>query len=109
MADGYIDFSAMHREIISVFVVVPLRELTNQAKWLRIFVSLGLRGLYANPPTSGASLPPVTLLLDEFGQLGTVGEISKALAAARGYSIQLIMILQSLSQLEKHALQRRLE
>jgi type IV secretion system protein VirD4 len=102
MADGYIDFAAMHREIITVYVVVPLRELTNQAKWLRIFVSLALRGLYANPPASGAPLPPVTFLLDEFGQLGTVGEISKALTAARGYSIQLIMILQSLSQLEKH-------
>ena len=102
MADGYIDFAAMHREIVTVYVIVPLRELTNQAKWLRIFVSLALRGLYANPPTTGAPLPPVTFLLDEFGQLGPVGEISKALTAARGYSIQLVMILQSLSQLEKH-------
>jgi hypothetical protein len=38
-------------------------------------------GLYANPPTSGGTMPPVTFLLDEFGQIGTVGEISKALTA----------------------------
>ena len=33
MSDGYIDFAAMHREIITVYCIVPLRELTNQAKW----------------------------------------------------------------------------
>ncbi len=96
MSDGYIDFAAMHREIMTVYCIVPLRELTNQAKWLRIFVSLALRSLYANPPTDGAKLPPVLFLLDEFANLGALSEISKALTAARGYSVQLMMILQNL-------------
>jgi type IV secretory pathway TraG/TraD family ATPase VirD4 len=35
------------------------------------------------------------LLLDEFANLGRLDEISKALTAARGYSIQLFMVLQA--------------
>jgi len=100
MSNGYIDFAAMHREIMTVYCIVPLRELTNQAKWLRIFVSLALRSLYANPPTDGVKLPPVLFLLDEFANLGALNEISKALTAARGYSIQLMMIVQNLGQLK---------
>lgn len=102
MSDGYIPFSRMHEEIISVFYIVPLRELTNQAKALRIFISIALRSLYANPPTNGATLPPVLFLLDEFANLGALSEVSKALTAARGYSIQLMMILQNLGQLKHH-------
>jgi type IV secretion system protein VirD4 len=102
MSDGYIDFAAMHREITTAYLIVPLRELTNQAKALRIFVSIALRSLYANPPTNGATLPPVLFLLDEFANLGALSEVSKALTAARGYSIQLMMILQNLGQLKTH-------
>jgi type IV secretion system protein VirD4 len=102
MSDGYIDFAAMHREITTVYLIAPLRELANQAKWLRIFISIALRSLYANPPTDGVKLPPILFLLDEMGQLGAVNEISKALTAARGYSIQLLMVLQSLSQIKAH-------
>jgi type IV secretion system protein VirD4 len=68
-----------------------------------MFVNLALRGLYQNPPTSGATLPPVLFMLDEFGScLGRLEEIIKALGAARDYSIQLFMVLQSLSQLKAH-------
>ena len=83
MSEGYIDFAAMHREITTIYLIAPLRELTIQAKWLRIFVSLALRSLYANPPTNGARLPPIMFLLDEMGQIGAVNDISKALTAAR--------------------------
>jgi type IV secretion system protein VirD4 len=97
-----IDFSALHREIVSIFLVLPVHELTAQAKWLRMFVNCALRGLYKSPPTSGVTLPPVLMILDEFANLGRLDEILKALGASRDYSIQLMMILQSLSQLKAH-------
>jgi type IV secretion system protein VirD4 len=97
-----IDFGALHREIVSIFLVLPVHQLTTQAKWLRMFVNLALRGLYASPPTSGATLPPILMILDEFANLGRLEEIIKALGASRDYSIQLMMILQSLSQLKAH-------
>jgi type IV secretory pathway TraG/TraD family ATPase VirD4 len=99
-----IDFGALHREITTIYLIMPVHELTgNGAKLLRMFVNLALRGLYQNPPTSGATLPPVLFMLDEFGScLGRLEEIIKALGAARDYSIQLFMVLQSLSQLKAH-------
>jgi len=99
---GAIDFGALHHEMTTIYLILPVHELQAQAKWLRMFVSLALRGLYKNPPTSGATLPPVLFILDEFANLGRLQEIIKALGAARDYSIQLFMVLQSLSQLKAH-------
>jgi type IV secretion system protein VirD4 len=101
---GAIEWGALHRGITTIFLVAPVHELTgNGAKLLRLFVNLALRGLYQNPPTSGATLPPVLFMLDEFGScLGRLEEVIKALGAARDYSIQLFMVLQSLSQLKAH-------
>jgi type IV secretion system protein VirD4 len=100
---GAIDFGALHREITTIYLIMPVHELTgNGAKHLRMFINLALRGLYQNPPTSGATLPPVLFMLDEFAALGRLEEIIKALGAARDYSIQLFMVLQSLSQLKAH-------
>jgi type IV secretion system protein VirD4 len=97
-----IDFGALHREITTIWLILPVHELTTQAKPLRMFVNLALRGLYKKPPTSGVTLPPVLFMLDEFANLGRLEEIIKALGASRDYSIQLMMILQSLSQLKAH-------
>jgi type IV secretion system protein VirD4 len=102
---GAIDWSALHhREITTIYLILPVHELTgNGAKLLRLCVNLALRGLYQNPPIGGAALPRVLLLLEEFGScLGRLEEVIKALGAARDYSIQLFMVLQSLSQLKAH-------
>jgi type IV secretion system protein VirD4 len=101
---GAIDFGALHREITTIYLILPVHELTgNGARFLRMFVNCALRGLYQNPPTGGATLPPVTLFLDEFGScLGRLEEVIKANGAARDYSIQLFIVLQSLSQLRAH-------
>jgi type IV secretion system protein VirD4 len=102
MTGPAIDFAEFHRSITTLFVCLPMHELTAQAKWLRLLVNLSLRGLYQNPPTNGATLPPVAMILDEFANVGRLTEIIKALGAARDYSIQLFMVLQSLSQLKAH-------
>ncbi len=98
-----IDFGALHREITTIYLMTPVHELSGGGgKLLRMFVNLALRGLYQNPPTGGATLPPVLFMLDEFGNLGRLQEIVTALGAARDYSIQLFMALQSLAQLKAH-------
>ncbi len=102
MMGGAIDFGALHREITTIYLILPVHELQAKAKWLRMFVGLALRGLYKSPPTAGAALPPVLFILDEFANLGRLQEIIKALGAARDYSVQLFMVLQNLSQLKAH-------
>ncbi len=96
---GAIPFGALHREITTIYLILPAHELLAQAKWLRLFVSLALRELYKNPP-SNPTLPPVLLMLDEFGNLGWLSEIENALNLSRGYRIQLWMFLQNLAQLK---------
>ncbi len=98
---GAIDFAALHREITTIYLILPADELIAQAKWLRLFVNLTLRKLYKSaPPVGAATLPPVLLMLDEFGNLGGLAEIENALNLSRGYRIQLWMFLQNLAQLK---------
>jgi type IV secretion system protein VirD4 len=94
-----IDFGELHREITTIYLILPAHELTSQAKWLRLFANLALRELYKHRP-SKPMLPPVLFLLDEFGNLGWLSEIETALNLSRGYRIQLWMFLQNLAQLK---------
>jgi type IV secretion system protein VirD4 len=99
---GAIDFGSLHREITTIYLILPLKELTKQAKWLRLFVNVALAKLYEFAPVGRATLPPVTLILDEFGNLGRLSQIVTALTTARGLRIQLWMFLQNLAQLKTH-------
>jgi type IV secretion system protein VirD4 len=96
---GGIDFGDMHKQITTVYVVLPVNQLRKQAKWLRMFVNLALSDLFKAPPRV-ATLPPVLFMLDEFGNLGRLPEILNAMNIARDYRIQLWMFLQNLEQLK---------
>jgi len=97
-----IDFGALHREVTTIYLILPLKELTKQAKWLRLFVNVALSKLYETAPIGRAVLPPVMLVLDEFGNLGKLSQIVTALTTARGLRIQLWVFLQNLAQLKTH-------
>jgi type IV secretion system protein VirD4 len=99
MKGGAIDFAAMHKEVTTVYVILPVGQLAKQAKWLRMFFKLAFAELFENPPRV-ATLPPVMMFLDEFGNLGNLPEVLAALNIARDYRIQLWMFLQHLQQLE---------
>src|SRR5277367_572122 len=98
---GAIDFGALHRKITTIYLILPTGELTDQAKWLRIFINLALRNLYESAPTDDKppTLPPVLILLDEFGNLGRLQEVVKALNMVRSARVQLFFFLQNIGQL----------
>jgi type IV secretion system protein VirD4 len=97
---GAIDFGALHREVTTIYLILPPYLLVSMAKWLRLFVNLSLMQLYKHPPTRGAALPPVLFMLDEFGNLGRLSQILNALNISRDYSLQLWMFLQNSGQLK---------
>jgi len=99
---GAIDFGSLHHEVTTIYLILPLKELTKQAKWLRLFVNVALAKLYETAPVGRATLPPVMLMLDEFGNLGRLSQIVTALTTARGLRIVLWMFLQNLAQLKTH-------
>ena len=98
---GAIDFAALHREITTIYVILPVGQLEKQAKWLRLFVNLALEALFEEAPPV-ALLPRVLFLLDEFGNLGRLPKILNALQIARDYRVQLFCLLQNLQQLKTH-------
>ncbi len=99
---GAIPFADFHKEIVTVFVVLPVDQLHEQAKWLRMFVNMAIAKLLRAAPAV-ATLPPVLFMLDEFGNLGRLPEILKVLNIARDLRIQLWMFLQNLDQLKKES------
>jgi type IV secretion system protein VirD4 len=96
------DWNLMKREIVTVYLVLPADRLDSHANYLRLIVTSALRSLLRSPPSE--TLPPVLFVLDEFAQLGYLPPIENAAAIARGFGVQLWMILQDLNQL--HALYR---
>ena len=97
---GAIDFASMHKDITTIYVILPVNQLRKQAKWLRMFVNVAMAELLKAPPRV-ASLPPVLFMLDEFGNLGRLPEILNVLNIARDLRLQLWMFLQNLEQLKK--------
>lgn len=91
------DFADMKKQKISVFLILPLKHLRAQARWLRLLVTSAIDAL-TNEPKPGDSR--VLFLLDEFAQLDKLEAIEKALALVRGYGIQLWPFVQDLPQLK---------
>lgn len=95
------DFTDMRREIVTVYLILPIGCLITHAKWLRLIITVALRALYEPQPVSQKhNLPPVLFVLDEFAQLGRLDVIEAALGIARGSGVQLWPFLQDLNQLK---------
>ena len=50
---GAIDFAAMHDEITTIYVILPVHQLREQSKWLRMFINLALSEFFKRKITSG--------------------------------------------------------
>ena len=92
------DFADMRKETITVYLILPARELHTHANWLRLVIAAALRALTREQHARGQK--PVTLILDEFAQLGHLSTIENAMSMARGYGVQLWPFLQDLTQLQ---------
>jgi type IV secretion system protein VirD4 len=94
-------FAEMHKEIISVFIVLPLGQLTKQSKWLRQFVNLAVNVFLRAAPRAGeAKLPPVLMMLDEFGNVGRLTELLNVLNVSAALRLQIAFFLQTVEQLK---------
>jgi len=85
---------------LSLYLCLPVRELHNHGRWLRLIVMLGLgemERLGHKPPATGH---PVLFLLDEFASLGYMRPVEAAAAYIAGYGVKLWLILQDLQQLQ---------
>lgn len=82
---------------LSVFVILPGEYLDTCSKWFRVLVASAIRELLANREGQ-----VVTMLLDEFAQLGHLSALENVIALARGYGLRLWPVVQDLTQLRRH-------
>lgn len=89
------DFADLKRGPVVVYLVLPLRSLAAQARWLRLLLSSALGRLLTDEPGGR-----VLFLMDEFAQLGHLEIIEKTMCASAGLGVQLWPFLQSTDQLQ---------
>jgi type IV secretion system protein VirD4 len=89
------DFAAMKDKPTTVYLVLPLRAVEAQARWLRLVLSSALGRIMTDEPGER-----VLFLMDEFAQLGHLGVIERSMAAAAGLGVQLWPFVQDIHQLK---------
>ncbi|MGE4046255.1 MAG: type IV secretory system conjugative DNA transfer family protein [Acetobacteraceae bacterium] len=94
------DFSRLRREPITCYVCLPAHELEAFNPWLKLVVSTCLNTVYEQAGTAGHR---VTMMLSEYAQLASGGELKPIIAAlgqGAGYGVQLApIVLQDINQL----------
>lgn len=90
-------FADMKREAITVYLVLPFKQIAAQARWLRLLITSAIEELTEEPQPGDKR---VLFMLDEFAQLGRLHAVERALALVRGYGVQLWPFLQDLPQLK---------
>jgi type IV secretion system protein VirD4 len=80
----------------TIYLVIPPKYLVPYAAWQRLLVARALEAF-----AERTSQVPVLFLLDEFAQLGRLQKVEEAFGLMAGYGVQLAVVVQNLSQLEK--------
>lgn len=100
LAHGGCDFSAMKRELVTVYLILPATRLSVHGAWLRVIVTAALQAFMRTP--TNPSLPRPLLILNEVGQLGQLEPLANAMGIARGFGVQIMTVWQSLAQIKTH-------
>lgn len=90
-------FADLKREKITVYLVLPFKQMEAQGRWLRLLITSAIEELTDEPRKGDGR---VLFMLDEFAQLGRLPAIERALALVRGYGVQLWPFVQDLPQLK---------
>lgn len=95
--------SALTARPTTIYLVLPATRLATHSKWLRLVVNLAIAAIERKPVRDlekGAL--PVWLMLEEFAALGEMRSIEMAAGFMAGMGCKLWVVLQDLTQLQKH-------
>jgi type IV secretion system protein VirD4 len=98
MAKGGVDWRLLGDRTCTVYVILPPEMVETHSIWLRLVIAAAMRALYRPRPDGVVC----AFWLNEFAALGRLQPIEAALGLTAGYGVQLIPILQSLTQLKLH-------
>lgn len=84
---------------VSCYFIVPVDNQDVLAPLVRLFVTLVVYACMA-PGSMGKKKNELTMMLDEFPQMGRMEIVAQALATIRGYRVRIFIIIQDINQLE---------
>lgn len=91
---GGINFRDIRNTPTTVFVILPAERMRTHSVWLRLVVVSVLRAMY------NADGLRTLLMIDELAALGHLGPLEDAFGLVRGYGVQIVGVLQDLTQLK---------
>lgn len=95
------DPAAAGKKPMAIFILMP-DEMGARRNIANLFINQMYSGLAGLARENGGSLPvPVWFLLDEFGNIGKVPNISEKLTVAAGRGIRFVLAIQAKAQLER--------
>jgi type IV secretion system protein VirD4 len=96
-----LDFRSLKAEPTTVYLTLPTEYMEAAGKWFRLVIAAALKVLLREPEDGEDT--PILAILDEFANcIGQLSIMEKAMSMAAGYGLQLMPVLQDLSQLQKH-------
>lgn len=93
------DFGRMRREAMAVYYCVREQDIERLKSLTSLFFTILLEQIAGEEIKEGEPSVPITLILDEFGNLGTIPNFASTLTLARGRDVAIWIYLQALSQL----------
>lgn len=96
LARTTVDLSALKRDEMSVYLVLPSDRLEGYARWLRLMIACALLAIGR---VRGQPRRRVLFLLDEFAHLGRMQPVARDIGLAGGYGLSFWIIVQDFSQL----------
>jgi type IV secretory pathway TraG/TraD family ATPase VirD4 len=97
LAANDFDFADLKRQPTTVYLILPPQLIKRQGKWLRLVLTSALQSATRSRRVGE---PSILFMLDEFAALGHLQIIEDYWAQVRGYGIQMMPVLQDLSQLK---------
>ncbi len=89
-----VDLSAIKREPVSIYLILPTDRMEGYARWLRLMIA---SALLAIGRTRGQPKDRVLFMLDEFAHLGPMPQVQQGIGLAGGFGVTFWLIVQDLS------------
>jgi type IV secretion system protein VirD4 len=85
----------------TIFLCLPVSRMERHARWMRLVVQMACTVLEQMGPFP-RDKPPILFLMEEFATLGHMEIMERAAAYFPGFGIKLWVILQDITQLQRH-------
>ena len=85
---------------LTIYLVLPASRISTHYRWLRLFLMQAMAAMESTPIPRGKL--PAWFVLEEFAALGHVQTIETASGYMAGFGVRLWIILQDLTQLQRH-------